>query len=439
MSEQGYLLTGLKLSQGLESQILIRDGKIQEVSAKISAPSDVEVMDFGGAMVLPGLVDLHTHLREPGREDAETVLSGSMAAAKGGYVAVSAMANTSPVADTAGVVEQVFRLGQEAGFVDVFPIGAVTHGLEGVTLSEMGAMADSRAHVRIFSDDGNCVSDPLVMRRALEYVKKFNGVIAQHAQDPRLTQDAQMNEGIISSTLGLKGWPAVAEEAIIARDVLIADHVQSRLHICHVTTSGGVDIIRWAKARGINVSAEVTPHHLLLTDDYAKTYDPIFKVNPPLRTERDVMALREALADGTIDIVATDHAPHPAEAKECEWQEAAFGMLGLETALSIVHQTMVMTGAMNWEQVAQRMSVAPAKIGGYSDHGQEIEPGKSAHLTIFNPDLDFLVDRDLVVSRSRNTPFHAMSLQGRVIATFFKGHPTFAQEKLTPLRKRDAS
>jgi dihydroorotase len=438
MTTQGYLLTGLKSSLGEESQILIRDGKIENVGAKMSVPSDVQVMDFAGAIVLPGLVDLHTHLREPGREDAETVLSGSMAAAKGGYVAVSAMANTSPVADTAGVVEQVYRLGQEAGFVDVFPIGAVTQGLEGLTLSEMGAMADSRARVRIFSDDGHCVSDPLVMRRALEYVKKFNGVIAQHAQDPRLTQGAQMNEGVISSILGLKGWPAVAEEAIIARDVLLADHVQSRLHVCHVTTSGGVDIIRWAKARGISVTAEVTPHHLLLTDDYAKSYDPIFKVNPPLRTEKDVMALREALADGTIDIVATDHAPHPAEAKECEWQEAAFGMLGLETALSIVHQTMVMTGAMTWDQVAQRMSVSPAKIGGYTDHGQEIAPGKSAHLTIFDPGSDYVVDRDRVVSRSRNTPFHAMSLKGRVLATFFKGHPTLTQEKLTPIRMRDA-
>ena len=439
MKSEEYLLTGLKLAERGESQILIRDGNIQEVAGAISAPSDIEVIDFEGAVALPGLVDLHTHLREPGREDAETVLSGSMAAAKGGYVAVSAMANTSPVADTAGVVEQVFRLGREAGFVDVFPIGAVTQGLEGLTLSEMGAMADSRARVRIFSDDGNCVSDPLVMRRALEYVKKFDGVIAQHAQDPRLTQGAQMNEGIISSTLGLKGWPAVAEEAIIARDVLLADHVQSRLHICHVTTAGGVDIIRWAKARGINVTAEVTPHHLLLTDTYAKTYDPIFKVNPPLRTEKDVMALREALADGTIDIVATDHAPHPAEAKECEWQEAAFGMLGLETALSIVHQTMVMTGMLSWSQVASRMSTTPSKIGGYSDHGHEIEPGKPAHLTIFNPDSSYVVDRDRVASRSRNTPFHAMSLQGRVIATFFRGHPTFINEELTPSRKRDAS
>jgi dihydroorotase len=374
---------------------------------------------------LPGLVDLHTHLREPGREDSETVLSGSMAAAKGGYVAVSAMANTSPVADTAGVVEQVFRLGQEAGLVDVFPIGAVTQGLEGVALSEMGAMADSKAHVRVFSDDGHCVFDPLVMRRALEYVKKFDGVIAQHAQDPRLTSGSQMNEGEISSKLGLKGWPAVAEEAIIARDVLLAEHVQSRLHICHVTTAGGVEIIRWAKARGIKVTAEVTPHHLLLTDESATSYDPVFKVNPPLRTESDVLALRAGLADGTIDIVATDHAPHPVEAKECEWQEAAFGMLGLETALAIVNKTMVQTGLMNWEAVADRMSVSPARIGGYADHGQSVAAGAYANLTVINPTKISRVDRDLVASRSRNTPFHGIELPGVVEATFFKGKLTY--------------
>jgi dihydroorotase len=342
------------------------------------------------------------------------------------------MANTSPVADTAGVVEQVYALGQSAGFADVFPIGAVTQGLLGESLSEIGAMADSRARVRIFSDDGNCVFDPLVMRRALEYVKKFDGVIAQHAQEPRLTHGAQMNEGEISSRLGLKGWPAVAEEAIIARDILIADHVKSRLHICHLTTAGGVEIIRWAKARGMDVTAEVTPHHLLLTDESALSYDPIFKVNPPLRTQRDVEALREGLADGTIDIVATDHAPHPAEAKECEWQEAAFGMLGLESALAIVNQTMVATGLMNWEAVADRMSHAPARIGRYQSHGQKIAVGSVANLTLINPSQSSRVDRDLVASRSRNTPFHGMDLQGVITATFYRGLPTYLDGKLSP-------
>jgi len=417
---QSYILKGGSLPNGTKSDIAIKDGFISAVGTSLDT-NGCEIFDITNCVVLPGLVDLHTHLREPGREDSETVLSGSRAAVKGGFTAISAMANTSPVADTAGVVEQVFRLGQEAGLCDVFPVGAVTQGLAGEKLSEMGAMANSIAKVRVFSDDGHCVSDPLVMRCALEYVKQFGGVIAQHAQEPRLTVGAQMNEGIVSAKLGLKGWPAIAEESIIARDVLIAEHVSSRLHICHVSTAGGVEIIRWAKARGIDVTAEVTPHHLLLTDDLASSYDPIYKVNPPLRTQKDVMALREALAEGIIDIVATDHAPHPAETKECEWQEASFGMLGLETALSIVMHTMVDTGLMNWEQVADRLSIAPARIGGYSDHGQEIALGKSAHLTVINPTASWRVDRDLVASRSRNTPFHGMEFPGVVTHTFFKG------------------
>ncbi|MCX6437729.1 MAG: dihydroorotase [Actinobacteria bacterium] len=417
---KSYILKGGSLPNGTKSDIAIKDGLISAIGTSLDANGS-KIFDITNCVVLPGLVDLHTHLREPGREDSETVLSGSRAAVKGGFTAISAMANTSPVADTAGVVEQVFRLGQEAGLCDVFPVGAVTQGLEGEKLSEMGAMANSIARVRVFSDDGHCVSDPLVMRRALEYVKQFGGVIAQHAQEPRLTVGSQMNEGIVSAKLGLKGWPAIAEESIIARDVLIAEHVSSRLHICHVTTAGGVEIIRWAKARGIDVTAEVTPHHLLLTDDLASSYDPIYKVNPPLRTQKDVMALREALAEGIIDIVATDHAPHPAETKECEWQEASFGMLGLETALSIVMQTMVDTGLMKWEQVADRLSIAPARIGGYSDHGQEISVGKSAHLSVINPTASWRVDRDLVASRSRNTPFHGMEFPGVVTHTFFKG------------------
>lgn len=438
-SNSNFLLSGLTLPDGTSSDIQIANGVITAVGKSLSKLSVDQVIDFKGSVVLPGLVDLHTHLREPGKEDAETVLSGSMAAAKGGFVAISAMANTSPVADTAGVVEQVYALGQSAGFADVFPIGAVTQGLNGQTLSEIGAMADSNARVRVFSDDGNCVHDPLVMRRALEYVKKFNGVIAQHAQEPALTIGSQMNEGVNSSRLGLKGWPAVAEEAIIARDVLLADHVQSRLHICHLTTAGGVDIIRWAKARGINVTAEVTPHHLLLTDDYANSYDPIFKVNPPLRTQRDVEALREGLADGTIDIVATDHAPHPAEAKECEWQEAAFGMLGLESALSIVNQTMVQTGLLNWEGVAERMSRAPSRIAGYENHGGKIEVGALAHLTVINPTQTYRVDRDLVASRSRNTPFHGMDLSGVIQGTFFRGIPTYLAGQLTSIHSNGSN
>lgn len=423
MATNRYLIKNASLPDGSASDVLIADGLIKN-RAKNIIDADAMVIDVKGSVLLPGLVDLHTHLREPGREDAETVLSGSRSGAKGGFTALSAMANTSPVADNAGVVEQVYRLGQEAGLLDVFPIGAVTKGLEGSALSEIGAMADSIARVRVFSDDGNCVFDPLVMRRALEYIKKFDGVIAQHAQEPRLTVGSQMNEGGVSAILGLKGWPAIAEEAIIARDVLLVDHVKSRLHICHVTTAGGVEIIRWAKARGINVSAEVTPHHLLLTDELARSYNPVFKVNPPLRTEKDVMALREALADGTIDIVATDHAPHSTESKECEWNEASFGMLGLETALSIVQKTMIDSGLMNWAQVADRLSTTPARIAGYVEQGRNLEIGARANVMIIDPAASWTVDRDLVASKSRNTPFHGYELPGVITHTFFNGTPT---------------
>jgi dihydroorotase len=334
------------------------------------------------------------------------------------------MANTNPVADTAGVVEQVWRLGQEAGLVDVRPVGAVTKGLEGNALAELGAMADSAANVRVFSDDGKCVHDAALMRRALEYVKAFDGVVAQHAQEPRLTDGAQMNEGELSGKLGLAGWPAVAEEAIIARDVLLAEHVGSRLHVCHLSTAGSVEIIRWAKGRGINVTAEVTPHHLFFTDDVVASYDPIYKVNPPLRTQKDVEAVRAGLADGTIDIVATDHAPHPAEDKDCEWTAAAFGMTGLESALAIVNATMVKTGLITWSRVADVMSVNPAKIGRVFDQGQPIQEGKPANIVVFNPNVEIKVDPTKTESGSRNTPYRELTLPGQVVATIFHGEPT---------------
>lgn len=405
------------------ADIRIDGGQIVEIASDLDPKND-EVFEADGLVALPGLVDLHTHLREPGREDAETVLSGTTAAARGGFTAVHAMANTTPVADTAGVVEQVHRLGREAGLCDVFPVGAVTVGLAGQQLAELGAMADSAARVRVFSDDGKCVSDAVVMRRALEYVKAFDGVIAQHAQEPRLTEDAQMNEGSVSALLGLRGWPAAAEEAIIARDVLLAEHVGSRLHVCHVSTAGSVDIVRWAKSRGIQVTAEVTPHHLLLTDEMAKTYDPVFKVNPPLRTQKDVQALREALAEGVIDIVATDHAPHPLEDKECEWQTAAFGMTGLETALPAVHQAMIETGMMTWMDIAARMSTTPARIGQIEKQHGEIGVGREANLTLINPAATNVVDRRRTASRSSNTPFHGHQFAVSVAATFLRGRRT---------------
>ena len=414
-----FTIANARLIDDQVVDVVVSNGVISEIGSGLNKGKRIEVAKN---LLIPGLVDLHTHLREPGREDSETVATGSMAAAKGGFTAISAMANTFPVADTAGVVEQVFRLGQEAGFCDVFPIGAVTQGLAGKSLAELGAMANSKAKVRIFSDDGKCVSDPLLMRRALEYVKTFNGVIAQHAQEPALTVDSQMNEGIVSSKLGLTGWPAVAEEAIIARDILLAEHVGSRLHICHLTTAGGVDLVRFAKSRGINVTAEVTPHHLLLTDDLVMNYDSVYKVNPPLRTERDVLSLRKGLADGTIDIVGTDHAPHPTEDKDCEWQSAAFGMVGLETALSVVVKAMIETKLMSWGDLVDRMSIAPAKIAGYSRHGQILKVGAAANLTIIDTTANWIVDRNRLASKSKNTPFEGMKLPSQVLHTFLNGN-----------------
>jgi dihydroorotase len=423
-----YLIKGARPYGEDAVDILVKDGRIAAVGEALSA-TGTRVLDATGLIALPGLVDLHTHLREPGREDAETVETGSRAAALGGYTAVHAMANTDPVADTAGVVEQVWRLGRRAGLVDVVPVGAVTVGLAGERLAELGAMADSAARVRVFSDDGHCVADPALMRRALEYVKALDGVVAQHAEEPRLTAGAQMHEGDRSARLGLTGWPAAAEEAIIARDVLLAEHVGARLHVCHVSTAGSVEILRWAKSRGVQVTAEVTPHHLLLTDACAESYDPVFKVNPPLRTDADVAALRTGLADGTIDAVATDHAPHAVEDKECEWAQARPGMLGLEQALPVVARTMVETGLLDWRGVADRMSVRPAAIGRLDGHGRPLEPGEPANLLLLDPGARSMVDPAALASRSRNTPYAGRELPGRVVATFLRGEATVLDGK----------
>ncbi len=414
------LITGATLPGGARADLAIRDG----VFVTPSEVTGATVIDAAGLQALPGLVDLHTHLREPGFEQSETVLTGSRAAAAGGFTAVHAMANTSPVADTAGVVEQVASLGEQHGYVTVRPIGAVTVGLAGERLAEIGAMARSRAAVRVFSDDGKCVHDALLMRRALEYVATFGGVVAQHAQEPRLTEGAQMNEGALASELGLAGWPAVAEEAIIARDVLLAEAVGARLHICHVSTAGSVDVVRWAKARGIPVTAEVTPHHLLLTEDLAVGYDARYKVNPPLRRGEDVDALRTALADGTIDIVATDHAPHPVETKEAAWAEASFGMVGLESAMSVVQAAMVETGLLDWTGVARVLSAAPAAIGRLDGYDTPFAVGAPAHLTLVDPAARRTFGEDHLRGRSVNSPYLGVELPGRVVATIHRGVPT---------------
>ena len=424
-----WLLAGVRpYGDGDPVDVLLVDGRIADIGPGLRGDERVSA---AGLVLLPGLVDLHTHLREPGREDAETVETGTRAAALGGFTAVHAMANTDPVADTAGVVEQVWRLGQAAGFCDVAPVGAVTVGLAGREMAELGTMADCAARVRVFSDDGHCVSDASLMRRALEYVKAFDGVIAQHAQEPRLTDGAQMNEGVNSSRLGLAGWPAVAEEAIIARDCLLAGHVGSRLHVCHVSTAGSVELMRWAKDKGWNVTAEVTPHHLLLTDDLACTYDPVYKVNPPLRTQADVDALRAGLADGTIDCVATDHAPHALEDKETEWGAASPGMTGLETALSVVVETMVEPGLLTWRQLAARMSETPARIGRLDGHGRPLSIGEPANLCLVDPAARWTVDPVAMASRSRNTPFAGRTMPARVVATFLRGRPTVLDGKPT--------
>lgn len=421
------LFRGATLASGDTADVLVAEGRVAAVGdAEPDLARDARQIPAEGLVLLPGLVDLHTHLRQPGKEDAETVETGTRAAALGGFTAVHAMANSTPTADTAGVVEQVWRLGREAGWCDVHPVGAVTVGLAGEALADLGAMADSQAAVRMFSDDGMCVHDAVIMRRALEYVKSFDGFVAQHAQEPKLTAGAQMNESELSGVLGLAGWPAVAEEAIIARDVLLARHVDSRLHVCHVSTAGSVELIRWAKEQGVKVTAEVTPHHLLLTEELVRSYDPVFKVNPPLRRESDVRALREALADGTIDTVGTDHAPHTAESKQCEWTVAAMGMTGLETALSVVQHAMVDTGLMDWSGVARAMSVAPARIGGLPEQGQADEAGvptvgAPANLVLWDPAVRRAVDPETHATRSRNSPYRGMELPGAVVHTVYRG------------------
>jgi dihydroorotase len=412
-----YVLEGAKDTAGKPVEIIIENGWIRE---KIAAGAKHEIIDVKGLVVLPGFVDLHTHLREPGFEQSETVASGSRAAAAGGYTAIHAMANTFPVADTAGVVEQVARLGQDSGLVFVQPIGAVTVGLKGEQLAELGAMAQSKATVRIFSDDGNCVHDPALMRRALEYVKAFDGVIAQHAQEPRLTVNAQMNEGALATKLGLAGWPHVAEEAIIARDLMLTELTGSRLHVCHVSTAGSVELIRQAKKRGVNVSAEVTPHHLLLTESLAGGYDPLYKVNPPLRTDADVKALREGLVDGTIDVVATDHAPHPKESKDTDWASAAFGMVGLEAAYSVAQEVLIDSRNSDFERLAEVMSINGARISGLDSHGRYLEPGTSANLTFVDPSLSWTPE-PRTQSMSENNPYSGFEMKGRVVHTIYDG------------------
>lgn len=412
------------LGQG-RADLLLADGQIVEVG-RVAAPDGARVIDANGLVALPGLVDMHAHLREPGREDAETIASGSAAAAAGGFTAVFAMANTDPVTDCAEVAERVHAIGRRVGLVDVQPIGAVTRGLGGAELADLGLMAKSAARVRVFSDDGKCVADARLMRRAMDYLKAYDGLISQHSQDGTLADgNACCHEGEVSGRLGLPGWPGVAEEVIVARDVMLARHTGARVHVAHVSTAGSLEVIRWAKTLGIRVTAEATPHHLGLTTAELATYDPIYKVNPPLRPDEDVEALREALVDGTVDIVATDHAPHARHDKQHSFVVAAFGMIGLETALPVISELMVRTGRLSWADVARVMSFTPARLGGLDDQGRPLVPGEPANVTLIDPDRAVTIDADSSYSLSRNNPWHGRRFIGAVHATFLRGRPTY--------------
>ncbi|TFV58902.1 dihydroorotase [Mycobacterium sp. PS03-16] len=419
--------------EGEPVDVLVADGQIAGIGAGLDDDGVDDVIDASGQLLLPGFVDLHTHLREPGREYAEDIETGSAAAALGGYTAVFAMANTDPVADSPVVTDHVWHRGRQVGLVDVHPVGAVTMGLAGKQLTEMGMMAAGAGQVRMFSDDGVCVDDPLVMRRALEYASGLGVLIAQHAEEPRLTVGAVAHEGPNAARLGLAGWPRAAEESIVARDALLARDAGARVHICHASTAGTVELLRWAKEQGIAITAEVTPHHLLLDDTRLATYDGRNRVNPPLRETSDAVALRQALADGVIDCVATDHAPHAEHEKCCEFAVARPGMLGLQTALSVVVQTMVEPGLLGWRDVARVMSEAPARIVGLPDQGRPLEVGEPANLTVVDPAATWTVTGADLASRSDNTPFEEMTLPAVVTLTMLRGKVT-ARDGKSPVQ-----
>ncbi|CNZ05741.1 dihydroorotase [Mycobacterium tuberculosis] len=425
------LIRGVRpYGEGERVDVLVDDGQIAQIGPDLAIPDTADVIDATGHVLLPGFVDLPTHLREPGREYAEDIETGSAAAALGGYTAVFAMANTNPVADSPVVTDHVWHRGQQVGLVDVHPVGAVTVGLAGAELTEMGMMNAGAAQVRMFSDDGVCVHDPLIMRRALEYATGLGVLIAQHAEEPRLTVGAVAHEGPMAARLGLAGWPRAAEESIVARDALLARDAGARVHICHASAAGTVEILKWAKDQGISITAEVTPHHLLLDDARLASYDGVNRVNPPLREASDAVALRQALADGIIDCVATDHAPHAEHEKCVEFAAARPGMLGLQTALSVVVQTMVAPGLLSWRDIARVMSENPACIARLPDQGRPLEVGEPANLTVVDPDATWTVTGADLASRSANTPFESMSLPATVTATLLRGKVTACDGKI---------
>jgi dihydroorotase len=403
------------------ADVLVRDGLIAEVGENLTAPGGATVLEADGAIVTPGFVDLHTHLREPGGEDAETIETGARAGALGGYTALVAMPNTNPPIDTAAVVEQVLRVGQLAP-CQIFSSACITKGRAGEELAPLGELHG--LGVRIFTDDGTCVGDAGLMRRALEYARALPGaVLAQHCEDPQLARGGHMNEGAWSSWLGIPGMPAEAESVVVARDIALAGLTGGRVHFLHLSTATSIELVRAAKAKGLAITAEAAPHHFTLTDSLCCGYDPIYKVNPPLRTEGDVKAVKEGLADGTIDAIATDHAPHPAQEKERPFDEAPPGMLGLETALALTLTELVGPGLLDLPRAIALLSWQPARLAGLADHGGPIAPGRPAHIAVFDPESVWEVDPTKMASRSRNTPYAGRKLTGKVRHTILAGEP----------------
>lgn len=417
----GLLITGATLVDGSRRDLLIRGGFLLDPADATAAD---ERLDADGLLALPGLVDPHTHLREPGREDAETVASGTRAAARGGYTAVTAMANLTPVTDTPAAVRHLASIAEADAHAEVIVVGAITKGLDGEQLSELAAMA--AAGVTMFSDDGKCVMNGQLMREAMDIIAGTGGVLAQHCQDHTMAgPSACCHESVYSTEFGLDPWPSVAESSIIARDIEIAAYTGARYHACHVSTAESVEVIRWAKRRGLPVTAEVMPHHLLLDTPLLANRDTRFKVNPPLRTSEHLQAVRAALADGTIDMVGTDHAPHTAIDKAKPFPQAPPGMIGLEQALGVVQQTMVTTGLLTWAQVADRMSYAPARLVRATAQGQPLSVGAPANVTLVDPAARALVDADASASASRNNPYAGLDLPDPVVATVWSGRVTY--------------
>lgn len=406
------------------ADVLLRAGRVEAVGSSLGAIDDVEIIDCGGLFVSPGFIDVHCHLREPGREDVETVATGARAAAAGGFTSVCAMPNTEPVTDNQAAVGFITRQALRARAARVYPIGAISVGQRGESLAEFGEMVGAGA-VGV-SDDGRPVVSAHLMRTALEYAQAFDIPVIDHCEEPTLACGGSMNEGTMSARLGLRGIPSEAEEIMVIRDILLARRTGGHVHLAHMSTKGSVELIRWGKERGINVTAEVTPHHLTLTESAVGEYDTHAKMNPPLRTAEDVESLREALRDGTIDLVATDHAPHHYDEKEREFADAPFGIVGLETALALVVTELVEPGIIDFPALVDRMSTRPARL--FHLDGGTLAPGSAGDVTVFDPAREWTVDPADFLSKGRNTPYAGRALRGRAVYTIVAGQLVYELE-----------